>query len=102
LVLQTAGGLCIRHSEESPLGLLNAGNLINPAALTIVTHPADVTDCEDHVVTFRVVVNGGTAPVTFTWQRKQSEEPDFTDIPSGSQHHLPITRHPPCRQRGRF
>jgi len=84
LVLQTAGGLCIRHSEESPLGLLNAGNLINPAALTIVTHPADVTDCEDHVVTFRVVVNGGTAPVTFTWQRKQSEEPDFTDIPSGS------------------
>ena len=84
LVLQTAGGLCIRHSEESPLGLLNAGNLINPAALTIVTHPADVTDCEDHVVTFRVVVNGGTAPVTFTWQRKQSGEPNFTDIPSGS------------------
>ena len=57
LVLQTAGGLCIRHSEESPFGLLNAGNLINPAALTIVTHPADVTDCEDHVDTFRVVVN---------------------------------------------
>ena len=79
-------------SQSTPLALIIvthpagiAGNSQpTPLALAIVTHPADVIDCEDHVVSFKVVISGGTAPITYTWQRRRPAEPDFSDIPAGA------------------
>lgn len=68
----------IKLSQNEPLPLTM------PQALVIVTHPADVIDCEDHVVSFKVVISGGTDPITYTWQRMRPAEPDFTDIPAGA------------------
>ena len=68
----------IKLSQNEPLPLTM------PQAVVIVTHPADVIDCEDHVVSFKVVISGGTDPITYTWQRMRPAEPDFTDIPAGA------------------
>jgi len=68
----------IKLSQNEPLPLTM------PQALVIVTHPTDVIDCEDHVVSFKVVISGGTDPITYTWQRMRPAEPDFTDLPAGA------------------
>lgn len=80
------------NSQSTPLALVivthPAGIARNsqstPLALVIVTHPADIIDCEDHVVSFKVVISGGTDPVTYTWQRMRPAEPGFSDIPPGA------------------
>jgi hypothetical protein len=54
------------------------------ASITIVTQPASRIECEDHVVSFKVVISGGTEPIIFTWQRKLPSDADFSDIPAGA------------------
>ncbi len=52
------------------------------APLTISTQPANTTACAGSVITFNVVVSGGSGSYTFTWQRKKPNESTFTDIPA--------------------
>ncbi len=64
--------------------LMSLAGTVGAWPITMVTQPSDVIDCEDHVVSFRVVISGGTDPVTYTWQRKRPAETGFSDIPPGA------------------
>jgi hypothetical protein len=60
------------------------GSAEKETSITIVTQPVSRIECEDHVVNFKVVITGGTDPITYTWQRKLPAESGFTDIPGGA------------------
>ncbi len=54
-------------------------------ALTIITQPVDQNDCLGNAVIFNVITSGGTAPLSYTWQRNTgsgfsniSGDPDIT------------------------
>ncbi|HEX7906147.1 MAG TPA: hypothetical protein VF487_19875, partial [Chitinophagaceae bacterium] len=51
-----------------------------PSGLNITTQPVSQTDCHTNGVQFDVVISGGAAPITYTWQRKKPLDPGFTDI----------------------
>jgi len=70
--------------SSSGASLPHSPSAAGMASLTIITQPVSRIECEDHVVNFKVVISGGTDPVTFTWQRKLPAESGFTDIPEGA------------------
>ena len=45
-----------------------------------MVQPASQTDCKGNSVVFDVIIAGGTAPVTYTWQRKRPTDPAFANI----------------------
>lgn len=45
----------------------------------IITQPADILDCEGHIVSFKVVATG--SELIYVWQRKKPSEDAFINIP---------------------
>jgi len=59
----TSGNTCPALVVSSTLAVQVDLNLI------IITQPVDQTDCMGSSVVFSVVISGGGAPITYTWQR---------------------------------
>ncbi len=52
---------------------------VNPS-LVITVQPASQSDCKENSVVFGATISGGTAPITYTWQRKKPTGSSFTNI----------------------
>ncbi|MFV7233950.1 T9SS sorting signal type C domain-containing protein [Flavobacterium sp. ZB4R12] len=58
----------------------NYGFLTVSPSPTFTTQPVNQLDCEESIVTFKVVA-GGTGTLTYIWQRKRPSDASFTAIP---------------------
>ena len=55
------------------------GVTVNPS-LVITVQPASQSDCKENSIVFGAAISGGTAPVTYTWQRKKPTGSSFANI----------------------
>lgn len=76
-------GIWKRALTVDEIGYLAAGKVVPPPAavadpLTIVTQPQGASVLAGSPITFRVVVEGGVAPITYQWRRDGEVLPEAT------------------------
>jgi hypothetical protein len=63
------GNITVTANNDCGTSPANSISVQVDANLTIITQPVDQTDCMGSSVVFSVVISGGGAPITYTWQR---------------------------------